>query len=152
MDTQVEFLALAFDQWSPKVQARFFRDMLTLKDWCYKHKRIVTIVCEQAGPEFVLDSMGITRVTDMELAESSWLVYAVEHEPELPEKATNVTVIKVPPTPEDQTRLDPDGHVQNQYIPPEQDRMATHIDIIDRPSPNPYTPTTPMSYAPMLLG
>lgn len=152
MDMQPKFLAVAFDKWTPAVQARFFRDVLNVQEWCRKNRRKLIVACNKTDPDFVLDSLGVPIVKDMALA-GSWLVYYVQREPEVPESAQSVTIVHLPAAHESHDTLQESGIAQNPALSPEQGRDATHIDIIDRPSPNPYTPTAP-SYqlAPMLVG
>lgn len=140
-----QYLGIATDLYTSGVQAQLNRDILGIAQYCETRNEKLVVCCANDDPLFLLNALGILMVNDVSLAKT-WLVYKVKDNSELPDNAEQVIVIPVPEAtiPEPNIQTTP---ANNPYIPREQGQDATHISLIDRPSPNPYAPTSPAGVA-----
>lgn len=137
-------LGIAYDEYTPKVQARLYRDLRQVQSNCYNAKCRLAVVGTDDTMDWLLGIMGIPRIRKMKKA-VNWLVYYVDELPELPKNAKDIIEIRIP---EGRTS----GRMvttplPNPEIPKEPGRDATFVSMIDRPMPNAYTPTAPSPIA-----
>ncbi len=147
MDKRIEVLGIAYDQYNQAVRARIYRDLLGVQDWCRTRQIRLVVACPDNQVRFVTDNLGITVLDDPRAAKY-WLCYQTRERPEYVPDGDDITIVTIdvqPPRPESK-QIDTGPHM-NPSVPREQGRDATMINLIDRPSPNPYAPTSPSGLA-----
>ena len=140
MKTNRVYVGLAWDEYTPAVQAQLVRDVMALKEKTNKWPGSkLVVVSPKPDADAVLVQLGVPRVPNRALA-TFWRVYEVLTEPDLPDNAETISICKVTqkttPAP---LRLNRWGGFMLQ----EQGRPYGDTSLINRPAPNGYAPVSP---------
>lgn len=138
------YLGLIIDRYTPKVQAELFRHLMGFQSEAGKWKREL---CVYGPPEIqhLLDMLRIESVVVPQLAQQ-WIVYQTkEMEPDVPDFAKNVEVVRIR-TKVERSRLSLGRHTNPGFLR-EQGRESSYTNLLHRPAPNGYAPVSPAGLA-----